>query len=316
MKKNEGSTEGMMNDRLDFIVRSFNHTHKKKYENYVVTGIWHRLRAKNLMIKPITQQLVRRPDGKYALLDLYFPAINLAVECDENQHFDPNGNYIPEDKLREYDVLKVLAALPVQPELMRIKAVCGLTEIDQQLDHVVEAIEKRIAGVPASELWNDESAAEFVTKKRMLNVSDPVLFSLKRDILNALEFRKPNGEEYAGLQQGTYKVGSNEEFWFANLIRQMGEGRYTNVWHEETEEIHEYESEGKENNWPELIRQGTFFRYTFCRVKDALGNNGFKFYGKFKLASEIRHDSQGRYLIWKKVGDEIRIDEVNPGKGR
>ena len=123
MKKNDISAESMMNKRLDFIVKSFNHTHKKKYENYVVTGIWHRLRTKNLMIKPITQQLVRRPDGKYALLDLYFPAINLAVECDENQHFDPNGNYIPEDKLREYDVLKVLAALPVQPELMRIKAI-------------------------------------------------------------------------------------------------------------------------------------------------------------------------------------------------
>lgn len=311
MKKNESSTEGMMNDRLDFIVRSFNHTHKKKYENYVVTGIWHRLRAKNLMIKPITQQLVRRPDGKYALLDLYFPAINFAVECDENQHFDPNGNYIPEDKLREYDVLKKLAALPVQPELMRIKAVCGLDEIDQQLDHVAAEIERKALLVSSAELWNDESAADFLMRKGELNVSDVVQFEHICDILNAFGFRTQQGEEYhPGRSRGTYRINAVEELWFANLLWQKGEAKYANVWHEETEEIFEYKNFGIENNWNSL-GIGKFSRYTFCKAKDSLGKAGYKFYGKFTLASGIQQSPEGyKYLIWRKTDPTINADSI------
>ena len=152
-------------------------------------------------------------------------------------------------------------------------------------------------------------------EKGVLNTSDPVLFRIIPEILNALGFRKPDGGEYVRWWQGTYGIGENAELWFADLSREKADTRYTNVWHGKTEEIYEYETAGRENNWQELIARGKFFRYAFCKENNPPGDVGYKFYGKFELVSKkIEHDPQGRYLIWKKVGDEIRIADVNPGK--
>ena len=58
--------------------------------------------------------------------------------------------------------------------------------------------------------------------------------------------------------------------------------------------------------WEDLVQKKESYRYTFCRIKDSLGNIAFKFFGKFKLTSGIKHDEDGnRYLIWEKVSDEI-----------
>jgi hypothetical protein len=75
-------------NRLDYLAKTFsnNHTHKI-YENYVVNAIWNRIGNPNL--KPVTQQYVLRNDesGKhYALIDLYFPDLNIGIECDEGYH--------------------------------------------------------------------------------------------------------------------------------------------------------------------------------------------------------------------------------------
>ena len=57
---------------------------RKDYENYVVGAIYHKLN--NINIQPVSQQYVKRSDNNYALLDLYFPQINYAIECDEKYH--------------------------------------------------------------------------------------------------------------------------------------------------------------------------------------------------------------------------------------
>ena len=71
-------------EKREYLIKTLSRTKRKDYENYVVGAIWHRIN--NLEIKPVSQQYVKRNDGKYALLDLYFPQINVGIECDEAYH--------------------------------------------------------------------------------------------------------------------------------------------------------------------------------------------------------------------------------------
>ena len=68
-------------DKKEYIVNQLKRTFHKKYENYCITRIIHKL--DNEYIQFITQQLFKRPDGKFALADLYFPQLNISVEIDE-----------------------------------------------------------------------------------------------------------------------------------------------------------------------------------------------------------------------------------------
>lgn len=83
---------------FDFILAQFRKTYNKKYENYVVTRIYNLL--DDSTIKFITQQYVKRPNG-YALLDLYFPQLNLYIEVDEGHHKEN----ITSDQLRCQDII-------------------------------------------------------------------------------------------------------------------------------------------------------------------------------------------------------------------
>lgn len=58
----------------------------KKHENYVITALLHDEELREL--KPITQHSVPLSDSSYALIDLYYPQIDLAIEVDEPHHLD------------------------------------------------------------------------------------------------------------------------------------------------------------------------------------------------------------------------------------
>ena len=53
-------------EKREYLIKTLSRTKRKDYENYVIGAIWHRLN--NLEIKPVSQQYVKRSDGKY---DLY-----------------------------------------------------------------------------------------------------------------------------------------------------------------------------------------------------------------------------------------------------
>lgn len=58
----------------------------KKHENYVITSLLHDERLRDL--KPVTQYYVPLSDANYALIDIYYPQINLAIEVDEPHHLE------------------------------------------------------------------------------------------------------------------------------------------------------------------------------------------------------------------------------------
>lgn len=74
----------MDNWKYDYLVEQLHRTAYKKHECFILSALFHDSRLQEL--KPITQYHVRLSDKSYALLDLYYPQLNIAVEVDEPHH--------------------------------------------------------------------------------------------------------------------------------------------------------------------------------------------------------------------------------------
>lgn len=167
--------------------------HGKRYENYVVAGIWGRIgfacKKREITTCPriVTQQLVRR-DGQHrrALLDLYFPEIKLAVECDEAQHKDN----IVEDALRENDVMDS-GLIRNSSDLFRVDATASYVDIDERLNEIVDEIVKRVKELP--QIVGMKSPVDVAHKRGNLSVDDGLLYQTRAEALEALGIRKWKG---------------------------------------------------------------------------------------------------------------------------
>ncbi|WP_428737485.1 AbaSI family restriction endonuclease [Sulfurimonas sp.] len=73
-----------MSWKYDYLVDQIHRTAYKKHESFIVGSLIHDPELDDLM--PCTQFYVNRTDGGYALLDLFYPQINLAIEIDEPAH--------------------------------------------------------------------------------------------------------------------------------------------------------------------------------------------------------------------------------------
>jgi len=73
-----------MDWKYSHYISQLQRTTKKVHENFVVSSLFHDPRLSDLL--PLTQYYVRRDEKRYALIDLYYPQIHLAVEIDEPFH--------------------------------------------------------------------------------------------------------------------------------------------------------------------------------------------------------------------------------------
>lgn len=71
----------------------------KKYELYVLSRIVHGLNDPGIKFK-FQQYAKRNGNGKYALIDLFLPQFNIAIEVDEAYHLAQ----LTEDEVRQNDI--------------------------------------------------------------------------------------------------------------------------------------------------------------------------------------------------------------------
>ncbi len=91
-----------MDWKYDYLVEQIHRTAYKKHESFVVGALLHDPELRCL--QPCTQFYVRCVDKTYALLDLFYPQINLAIEIDEEHH----ENNPQKDLLRQKNIEKKL----------------------------------------------------------------------------------------------------------------------------------------------------------------------------------------------------------------
>lgn len=135
--------------KRDYLVRTFSRTKKKDYENYILNAIWQKLNR--IDVQPVTQHYVRHDDGKYSLIDLYFPQLNYGVECDEFHHVFNEEN----DKEREIKIENKLNSYQVNNSfrLVRVKAFENLNSINNAIDEIVQEISLLVENDKNFEPW-------------------------------------------------------------------------------------------------------------------------------------------------------------------
>ena len=187
----------MVNWKYEYLVNQLHRTAYKKHENYVIGSLLHDESLSEL--KPCTQHYVRRSDNAgYALLDLYYPQIELAVEIDEPHHY--KGTHL--DKIRQQIV---------ENDLM-----CEFIRIDVKEGNVIsqtEALKERIKN----------KILEFKEKNKFNQWVEPKIldiFKAKQDFKKSL-FIKIKGEIHPdnlmARQTGYWRIANDKR----NKIEQV-----------------------------------------------------------------------------------------------
>ena len=283
-----------MIEKKDYIMKQLHRTHNKKFENYVITRIWHLLN--DLDIKIITQQYIRRNNDNYSIVDLYFPQFDLYVEVDETYHI---GNKL-NDRERERDIINITNFEPYH-----IDADDDIESIHNQIDKLVELIKMKKAK-NSFKKWDYEN--EFDNKqyidKGFIDVSDKAVFKKSVDAVNCFGFN-----DKALMRGGkNHKYEDNVLIWFPKLYEH---GDWNNVITLDENTIYENHIDPNENKkyikkWIEDPRN---VRYCFAHSKDDLGRTLYRFKGEYTLNKKKTIEMQK--AVWERTNLRVQTFKNN-----
>ncbi|MEK4907361.1 AbaSI family restriction endonuclease [Niallia sp. FSL M8-0099] len=290
----------MNKNKRDYLIRTFSRTKRKDYENYILNRIWTKL--DRLDIKPVTQQYVKRADGKYALIDLFFPQINLGIEVDEAYHL---GNVL-NDEVRTYEIGKLFQAVKEKEIIIeRIDASQEVDGIHNRVDELVRLIND-LASRNNITTWEEiEDYTNTAKSNGVISIKDNFTFDRTVDIISCF------GREYNGFRQGSLNLNNEYSLWFPHLSYDLGDGKFSdrNGWmnlinSDWTEITEKHVDENNELNMKFYIRN----RITFMKIKDPVfKTNKYQFVGIFKPTVN------GNYAIYKRISDEVDLKPyLNP----
>lgn len=277
--------------RLNYVRKVFAQTQGKTLENYVLTQIWAGVKHLNLI--PVAQQYVKRQEG-YALLDLYFPQIEIAVEVDEDYH----KKTITHDKMRADDIFN---AISVEP----LRIIENLYEtVEQGIQGAIAAITekaKKLGPLVWDEDWqqkeHEEKFAE-IKKRGFLDITDQIGFE-RVQVTNDI-FGKEWSKGY--LQRGKSffdNIGSEwERLWFPHLTSNK---KWKNNIDPTWTVIREKRLDGKERQ-KSLNYDPNILRYTFAKYKNAFGITSYRYIGNFRYTGK-EIDTDGKEMFVYKRDD-------------
>lgn len=238
-------------DKYQYLVKTLSRTKRKDDENYVLNAIWNKIDVSGLSIdgkpltksdiKPVSQQFIRRPNSKVEnkksyFIDLYFPQINVGIECDEEYHNSDTAH--EHDQERHIEIVDILNAVDDTKgtyEELRIHAAqlenesgdAHITRIDDEITACSLKITQRIREAIAAgtfEPWIDQtmSAYDFLAQKNdgMLTVQDNLnLGRTQRDVVSVLwNVHASQKSCYRPRVWDSIKeIHSNARIWFPNL---------------------------------------------------------------------------------------------------
>lgn len=276
-------------DKIDFITRQLKRTHKKRFENYVLTRVWHGIDSFD--VKMITQQYVMRENG-CALLDAYFPQFNIGIEVDEYQHkIDTN---IELDNRRERDVITAIGC-----RIYRVDVTQDISDIHIQCDQIIEII-KQESNKALFEAWNinDDYKSSKYIEKGYIAVDENVAFRKQVDALECF------GIYYKSSWTGgeNHPIEADVHIWFPKMHARK---EWINTFDANEETIFEKNENSSKNE--ETIKKWLaderVKRYVFVYSKDSLGMVLYRFKGVFELDKD--ETIKLGYAVWRKKGDRV-----------
>jgi hypothetical protein len=279
-------------DKMEYLKKTFARTTGKNFENYVITQIWTKIEDYGLY--PVTQQYVKRENG-YALLDLYFPQINFAIEVDEFAH---EKNKIA-DKIRMEEIFGSIECIKSE----RIRE-GNYDDVRNQINNVVEKIIENINQI--GQLSWDENWQEINYKEKLKTIKDRKkllcsdLIGFKRIQITNEIFNMGLTEGYLQYGKSFFEISQNERLWFPHLTPNK---KFKNKVSDDWNFIYEENIENNSEEQPQYkFHDKNITRYTFAKYKNNLGEISYRFIGVFKFKEKNKST-----FIYEKISDELEL---------
>ena len=265
--------------KRDYLLKTFSRTKGKDFENYILNAIWHKLDRSD--IQPVTQQFIKRSDGRYALVDLYFPQLCVGIECDEAHHIE----HAEKDHRRELTMEQMLSAYDETEDfqLFRIRAYESIESVERQIDETVAGIKDKIRRTVFQPWDFNESPYDIAIKKCMIHVADRLAFRTIVEICRCF------GREYKGMQRAYLQIGPEQHLWCPKLAicidgkHQSVSRGWINVLTDDWENIIESNDDLDKLSKHESIKFPNRARITFAKSTDILGRSAYRFIGVYKI---------------------------------
>ena len=142
--------------QYEHFVSQIHRTAYKRYENFVLGALIHDKVIQDLLIT--TQHYVRLKNEGYALVDIYFPQLKIAVEVDEPHH----ENSQAADQEREKQIQDALAC-----DVVRISIASG--NVPSQVDALRRMLIQRMKDVRSSGKWKPWTKPRHVVLEDLRN---------------------------------------------------------------------------------------------------------------------------------------------------
>ena len=198
-------------DKFLYLTRALSRTKRKNYENYVVNAVYFRVGNKDLY--PVSQQCVKASNGKFYYIDLYFPQLKIAIECDEAFH----AHQQVQDMLRELAIIRQLTAVDVMDSIeiddqtmgiadvsneyvaikndmakytdltiLRIDVSKDYENVERQIDKCVKIIKDKISEKGLTDIFGSHDPQTYFKNRNTINVTDPVVFRTYIEVYNTI----------------------------------------------------------------------------------------------------------------------------------
>lgn len=288
-------------ERRDYLVHVLSRTNRKDYENYVVNAVWQRLADPYL--QPETQRYVKR-DGGYALIDLYFPAVNVGIECDEAYHLGEWQKM--HDKAREEEISARLNAVDEKMgyRACHVRAYGTFEQMEHDIDEAVMVVRERKREI-APEPWMPGVLPwEKALERGSISVGDGLAFHSIADVCRCFG-RNPKRMQkcYVSLRYDNYYL------WCPKLGIEMPDGTVASAAFGITNTL-SYDGrelcstiEGKVPPGDDILRA------TFARGKDQLDRTAYRFIGVFR--SDGPKEGDEHCAVYTLVADSLDLSPWN-----
>lgn len=301
--------------KVSYLMEQFERMQGKDFENYVINAIYQRVGNPNLI--PETQTYAKRNNGKYALLDLYFPQINVWVEVDEPRHELCKD----EDKIREMEVRKnnvnIIKALDEKTvdinnltaydilasanqydienaKLERISYTDDIDELNKEIDDVVIVIKNKIKDLKQPLKWeNYKDKLNEIKEKNKLTRNDEIYFYTNKQVLNDVF-----GANLKSYGRG-HRTCKNYGIWFPNIYI---EGMKPSLWKDVLSK--NFNTILEELNEDKYVEGITMPRITFIRYRGYKNKLYIKFLGVYEFVGRDKNKREFRC-----ISQEINLKE-------
>ncbi len=154
-------------------------------------------------------------------IDLYFPGLNLGIECDELYH--SKEEQITKDKLRDISIYDILHKIDRKGyESIHIDISGNFEELENKIEKAVFRIKEKIKEIKPVP-WDIQSPRDYFKNKDFISIKDKKSFSTINKICNVL-FNARRQEDSKGAMRSYFSLPTfkgteleNYKLWFPKL---------------------------------------------------------------------------------------------------